>query len=157
MYSNQQLGAHAGARSRANPWDVRNEAAQNNPSQQISTVQVQGIQNDFILDKTTIRWLRLPNSNEILDLNFKFEVKSPTCTLTFYQKVEEVAEVDPASKQEKFISFQQVNPDNAGFIQPTMCQFPDGKHEFHGHVAFNMFRDKSTKCDKRRKYFPLVI
>ena len=99
------MGAHAGARSRANPWDVRNEAAQNNPSQQISTVQVQGIQNDFILDKTTIRWLRLPNSNEILDLNFKFEVKSPTCTLTFYQKVEEVAEVDPASKQEKFISF----------------------------------------------------
>ena len=99
------MGAHAGARSRANPWDVRNEAAQSNPSQQISTVQVQGIQNDFILDKTTIRWLRLPNSNEILDLNFKFEVKSPTCTLTFYQKVEEVAEVDPASKQEKFISF----------------------------------------------------
>ena len=81
---------------------------------------MQGIQNDFILDKTTLKWLRLPNSNEVLDLNFKFEVKSPICQLTFFQKVKEIAEIDKTTKEARVISFAQVNPDNLGMIQPSM-------------------------------------
>ena len=32
-----------------------------------------------------------------------------------------------------------------------------GKHDFVGQVAFNMFRANSAVCDRRKRYYPLVI
>ena len=96
MYTRQGLGAEAGARSRANPWEVRNEAGSQDISE--NAVQIQGIQNDFIIDKFSIKLLPMPGSNEIRDLNFKFECEAPQCQVAFYQKVEEIAEVDQVTK-----------------------------------------------------------
>jgi len=59
-------------------------------------MKVQGIQNDFIFDKTTLKWVRTANP-EVLMLTFNFEVKTPFASITFYQKVEEIAEVDPST------------------------------------------------------------
>ena len=53
MYSNQGLGAERGARARASPWEMRQEAG--NVPLPAEAVNVQGIKNDFILDKMTLK------------------------------------------------------------------------------------------------------
>ena len=130
MYSNQGLGVDRGARATQNPWQMRQEAGAQDQSE--AAVKVQGIQNDFIFDKFSMKWLPMPNSNEMKALSFKFEVKSPSCHITFYQKVQESAEIDPTTQTARFISFNQVNLDNAGVPGIISGNFPQGNHEFQG-------------------------
>ena len=84
MYSRQGLGSDMAHRAQRNPWEVRNEAGQVNVANNAATLNVQGIQNDFILDKTTVKWLHLHNSHEVKTLNFRFECKAPACAITFH-------------------------------------------------------------------------
>ena len=104
MYTNQNLNSNHGTQVRRNPWEVANTMNKQVDMQQAT--KVQGIQNDFIFDKTTLKWERTANP-EVLNLVFNFQVKAPWTTITFYQKVEEIAEVDPTTNQACVISFGQ--------------------------------------------------
>jgi len=48
---------------------------------------MQGVRNDFILDRTTLKLVRHQNHAEKFELTFKFESLADHCFITFHEQV----------------------------------------------------------------------
>ena len=42
-------------------------------------------------------------------------------------------------------------------IRVQQSYYAEGKHEFDGQISFSKFSYKSSQCDKRSNYYPLVV
>ena len=94
-------------------------------------MQVQGIQNDWIIDKTTIKFMRIPNQNEVLDFTFKFESKAPQVQVNLMQKVLESTSVTKEGKALD-VNLQSKSIDPMGVPATVgMMYYANKDQEFH--------------------------
>ena len=86
-------------------------------------MQVQGIQNDFLIDRSTLRFSRIPGKNEILDLNFKFENKAPSVNIILMQKVQEQTVLEPQTNRPIDVTLTNKSYDKHPIPQTVGMQF----------------------------------
>jgi hypothetical protein len=86
VYSTQVVNVEGARRFNANPWDIRQQADENQKTGAINKtpIQMTSLSNDFIIDKSSIKLVMEPGSTELFSFQFSFTLKAPECVVTLH-------------------------------------------------------------------------
>jgi hypothetical protein len=110
-------------------------------------MKMQAIRNDFLIDKDSLKFVRIDGN--CYTLEFNFESKADTCNVSLHQQV-----MEHLSKEGETVLAVDLIPQD---IQPIEASYDMGKHRFSASVNFDQYSRQQMVCKPREGYWPIVI